>query len=527
MKRTFCTVIRDDRAEAVLGPYAAAMARARHWQFREIHIKRRPLLAVRKEAQSRFGLTKRQALANEFDLDQAVESWRGTLDWRVSQVEDRIGATSDHVARLKARATDPTVSLWRRNKAANQAHGKARHLGALRDDLLRLRAERTGPPRVCFGGRELLRGEDVAAWRARRHGRMLLVGSKGEAGGNQTAQYDPATQTLTLRLPDAGMAQARERWGEGLGRHGRIRLEGVRFRYGQAEVARALARGVALTWLLFRDETGRWHSHVTLEEPPAELVTDLRAACLGLDLNVDHVAAVVSDHMGNPVARATFPFPEAGTPEGRARAMVGDAVAGLVALALEWQAGLAAEDLDFARKKAALKVFGKAHARRLSGWAYGRFRDRLGAACARQGVDLHLINPAFTSVIGGIKYARGRAMSRHHAGALVIARRAQGFGERFVCMAHTPLRGPGRNQRRHRWVRWRNARPMAIAEGNGAGLPRRSVVGSGRIGQPPPVPAVARVDKAGPTLRTRCRDAERTETSPPQVGGAVAPAGSG
>jgi IS605 OrfB family transposase len=256
-------------------------------------------------------------------------------------------------------------------------------------------------------------------------------------------------------------------------------------------------------------------------------VTDLRAACLGVDLNADHIAAVVCDHMGNPVARARFAFPVAGTPEGVAQAMVGDAVAGLVKLALHWRAGISAEKLDFARKKAALKVYGKAHARRLSGWACARFQAMLESACARSGVDLHPVDPAFTSVIGGLKYARGRAMSRHHTAALVIARRAQGFGERFVCMAHTPLRGPGRNQRRHRWTRWRDARPMAGAEGNGAVRPRRSGVGSGSGGRPPPAPDMAARDKAGPTSRTRCRDAERTARSPQPAWDAVVRARSG
>jgi hypothetical protein len=44
----------------------------------------------------------------------------------------------------------------------------------------------------------------------------------------------------------------------GSARGQRAVLTGVRFRYGQAELEAALERGDAITWLLFRDDAGRW-----------------------------------------------------------------------------------------------------------------------------------------------------------------------------------------------------------------------------------------------------------------------------
>ncbi|WP_170296040.1 hypothetical protein [Azospirillum brasilense] len=124
------------------------------------------------------------------------------------------------------------------------------------------------------------------------------------------------------------------------------------------------------------------------------------------------MAVVVSDHFGNPISRVRLPFPEAGTEEGVAAAKTGDAVRGLCALATQHGAGLAVEKLDFSRKKAALKEYGRKHARRLSIFAYKAFYKALEARCKRDGVDLHAVNPVFTSVIGKLKYAAGRAMTR-------------------------------------------------------------------------------------------------------------------
>jgi IS605 OrfB family transposase len=131
-------------------------------------------------------------------------------------------------------------------------------------------------------------------------------------------------------------------------------------------------------------------------------VTDLRVGVIAVDLNEDHLAVTLVDRMGNPLCREALPFPVAGTDEHIAEAILGEAVRRLSAWAKANRFGIAVEKLDFS-KKAALKTFGKRHARRLSGMAYAAFYQMLSARCAREGIDLVQVNPAFTSVIGGKK----------------------------------------------------------------------------------------------------------------------------
>lgn len=449
MKRTFCTIIRDEKAEEVLGPMAWHFAKVRHWAFREIHIRNKELKDVKRDAISRFGITARQFNGIRFELDQEIAAWRGGLEYRQEDLKDRIHATAKHIARIEKRLEDPKISKRKKRQLRFARHQKKRHLAIQKDKLAKVEKDLKGPPRICFGGRKLLRRDEIWQWQVKRSSRINLVGSSCETAGNQSAQWDG--QNLKIRLPN-------ELGGTF------VTLEGVAFRYGQEELQQALSAKVPLTWLLFRDEQGRWQARVTIEEAPAEVFYDRACGAIGVDLNVDHLAVVSVDRMGNPVAREAIPFPISGTPTGKAEAMIGEATKRLTDLAMERGCAIAVEKLDFAKKKAGLRAVGVRHASRLSGFAYARFYAMLSARCERLGIELKAVNPAYTSVIGKMKYAPGRAMSAHHAAALVIARRAMGFGELFVCMLHGTLDGPGRIRPRHVWSRWRGARRRRLRE---------------------------------------------------------------
>jgi hypothetical protein len=60
----------------------------------------------------------------------------------------------------------------------------------------------------------------------------------------------------------------------------------------------------------------------------------------------------------------------------------------------------------------------------LSGLLYAKYRQLLEAKCFRAGVELILVDPAYTSIIAAVKYAARRSFSVHAAAAAVIARRA-------------------------------------------------------------------------------------------------------
>lgn len=48
MTRTFCTLVLDPAADAVLAPVGELLAEVRHWAYREIHVRKRSVAAVKR-----------------------------------------------------------------------------------------------------------------------------------------------------------------------------------------------------------------------------------------------------------------------------------------------------------------------------------------------------------------------------------------------------------------------------------------------------------------------------------------------
>ena len=67
----------------------------------------------------------------------------------------------------------------------------------------------------------------------------------------------------------------------------------------------------------------------------------------------------------------------------------------------------------------------------LSSFSYGKIKACFISRGYREGVEVHQVNPAFTSVIGRVKFMERYGLSVHQAAALVLARRLLGCSERI------------------------------------------------------------------------------------------------
>jgi IS605 OrfB family transposase len=186
---------------------------------------------------------------------------------------------------------------------------------------------------------------------------------------------------------------------------------------------------------------------------------------IGLDINADHLALVETDRHGNPISRKTIPVNLYGKSREQTRAIIGDACALSVAHAEKTNKPLVIEDLDFQKKKTELKEQKRAsHARMLSSFAYNNLITHLKSRASKKGVFIEQVNPAYTSIIGRVKFARRYGLSIHQAAALTIGRRYLHFSERVPSSlstipdgknGHVTLSLPGRNRDKHVWSLWR------------------------------------------------------------------------
>ena len=113
----------------------------------------------------------------------------------------------------------------------------------------------------------------------------------------------------------------------------------------------------------------------------------------------------------------------------QAEALIGDAVAGIVEYAREAGKPLVLEKLDFRQKKAVLEGESPRYSRMLSSFSYARIKACFLSRGIRQGVEVYQVNPAFSSVIGRVKFMERYGLSVHQAAALVLARRLLGCSE--------------------------------------------------------------------------------------------------
>jgi len=348
--------------------------------------------------------------------------------------------------------------------------------GAVQDALDRLRAfleahgrlrrrrhgpARCHPARVVFGGRRLARRlartrkgtpEHEALrdeWRLRRQGRVTVGRGRARHGGNAFLQFDFVRGTARIRVTPRGPALEcpfvthHARWDEfrrhaGAGRPYSATLRIRRWRPLRVEVL--------LSWVPEKE----------MPEPH-----EGNGSVLGLDLNATDrafVAWAVAGPDGSLQARGRIRIRTAGR---RARRTQCFEIAHRVcSVAARYRVSAVA--VEALRKPQAPRGSGRvvgpdgrvhpvpgavASRRKVYGWPVRMFQDALTVVAARRRQRILWVDPAYTSVVGRLKYATLYNLSVHQGAALATARRAQGRRERMpralrVLLASVPVSSP-------------------------------------------------------------------------------------
>ena len=494
-----------DRAvgDAALSAYAALYAKVQHKLFADV-------------AAGRSAVSKKSEYIEKHGIPARMfNAVRITLDGKASAVRESQLVQLDSQRRRVSRAEKQVLEAeqgcqWR------QVHGKRRRLSNLKFRLSGLEADlAVGRVRLCFGSKQLWRKQyDLKAngygsreawleeWRDVRSNEFFVLGSRDETAGCQlcvASVNDDGTLTLRLRMPD-GLA----------GLHGKyLVVPNVRFAYGHEKVlaalgsnteyavyrrehgekqARVTALGQAISYRFKRDAKG-WRVFATTELPEVEVTTDRSRGAIGVDLNADHVAVAETDASGNYVKAWRVPLVTYGKSNHQVEALIGDAVAGVVEYARGVGKPLVIEKLDFRQKKAVLEGESQRYSRMLSGFSYGKVKAYFLSRGYREGVEIIEVNPAYSSVIGRVKFMERYGLTVHQAAALVLARRLLGYSERiprrWVCPVgngvYVAFTVPVRKRVKHVWTYW----------GAVSGQLRPALAAQHRLGRPNPIRAVA------------------------------------
>ena len=450
---------------------------------------------------------------------------RVSLEGKVASIRAQQKLRADGLTRRIARAERQVVRAEEHGRR-DHVHQNKRRLVNLRNQLAALESDISGEKvRLCFGSKRLWRKQhDLEAngyssreewlkdWRTARSGEFFVLGSRDETGGCQLCVAevaDDGSLSLRLRMPDCLAEQ-----------HGKyLVIEGVRFPYSHERVmaalqsnaeyaqyrrehgekaARSTSLGQAVSHRFKRDSKG-WRVFATTELPEVEVTTDRGLGVIGIDLNADHLAVAETDASGNCINAWRAPLVTYGKSAQQAEALIGDVMATVVQHAKESGKPIVIEKLDFRRKKAVLEGESPKYSRMLSSFGYGRVKACFISRGYREGVEVHQVNPAYSSVIGRVKFMERYGLTVHQAAALVLARRllgcSEGIPRQWVAPVgngvHVAFTVPARKRVKHVWTYW----------GGVLGQLRPALAAQHRLGKrrrrPNPVQAFRRVEARG------------------------------
>jgi IS605 OrfB family transposase len=263
---------------------------------------------------------------------------------------------------------------------------------------------------------------------------VFLVGSKDERHGNQVCQWDG--NVLRFRVPGCLESQFGEYVESRIGnfdrKNSRLPITGAK------------------TWHFYR-KSGKWCIAVQFTPIPVERVSRHSSyGCIGIDMNPGSIGWAYLDKDGNLKAHGQIPL-EMGLPHNTQNQQIVNACLQLALLASTYACPVVCEELDFSTKKEQLRERGRKYARMLSGWAYSRFYKLLVSILSNRGIYLMTVNPAYTSLIGLVKYARQYGLASDEAAAIAITRRGMRLTEKLPSAITAYLEV---NSEKHVWHWW-------------------------------------------------------------------------
>jgi IS605 OrfB family transposase len=376
--------------------------------------------AVRLAVQGKFSLNSRQAGDAVYDAQATIKSQHKLVKLHYENAKARVEFTEKRIDQAKSPAK--IAKLQRRLDKEQRKLAKWQHY-----------LETNTFPPVVFGGKKLFRQRCKGnitreAWQEARTGRYLSRGDKTKGGNLNTRLYqidsqiyldiaaDPIQTGKTIRynritVPVYLAHKPSKKTGQ---------INGINYRQMILEY---LKTGNAYQVEILR-KNGKYYIHVSIEEQTPVPLKSYGA--IGIDTNPDGLGIAIMDYLGRyrgsrwlsegewTYARST-----------RRTNLIGEKAKQVVTLAKEKGYALAVEDLQFKNDKSITAKFN----RMSHGFVWSKFLAHIDRCAAREGVPVIKVKPAFTSIIGILKYQHMYGISSHESAGYAIARRALGFND--------------------------------------------------------------------------------------------------
>jgi IS605 OrfB family transposase len=178
---------------------------------------------------------------------------------------------------------------------------------------------------------------------------------------------------------------------------------------------------------------GKFYAQVSWEEKTVQPVITKAYGVMGIDINAYpfHLALAYVSTDGNLEKFERIDLREMeGKTQNQREHIAWHIARQVVERALENGKAIVVEDLQKVPKGRRGDGLAKLR-RKLHKWAYRSVLEKIEVYARRLGVQLIKVNPAYTSIIGKLKYSPMLSIDKDVAGAYVIARRGLGFEEKL------------------------------------------------------------------------------------------------
>ena len=388
--------------------------------------------------QTTYGINKRSANGVIALATGKVDSAKAIRSRHIKQLESKLKSAQDWVKKaekkLKLASSFYAKKNWR-TSITGCNFPLASSLESRKTNWYFLRFNIHHKKRYIFKLQNKIKHLKCAPIRVKpSRGEVFIVGSKDESYGNQICQWDG--NDIKFRVPACLEAQ--------FGKY-------VTTKVGSFErnINRLPSTG-AKTWHFYRKnkEPLNWVVAVQFTPlPETRISRPVQYGSLGIDLNPTSLGWAYVDYQGNLRANGKIPLQQ-GLPKEKQNAQIVNACLQLAVLAQTFACPIVGEQLDFTAKKTQLREGSTKYSRMLSSWAYSRFFELLESILSNRGISLIKRNPAYTSLLGLVKYSRMYGLSSDIAAALAIARRGMNLSERLPRSMSAYL---GVNPRKHVW----------------------------------------------------------------------------
>lgn len=316
------------------------------------------------------------------------------------------------------------VSLVQQRNLRLRVVSKKAKLNRLKQKLGVLKYQlETGRLKLCFGRKRLLK-QDHDKFVEQRDSQVTFIGAREEVACNQNLQltYNRRSNQFLIRLrKDFGgykSAKGDDRYVYGK----------VYFNHHKGQIVSILrSKGSPLSYKIVKRNM-RYYLYCTFEFQVgnSDIVTRSSYGTIGIDFNKGFVTLSETNQYGHLVRTQFLPYRfKSGNKTKTDLQRIASHVA---RLALQTGKDVCIENLDFRATKAKTETrIGKKYNDMLHSLAYREFSEAMKSVAYRNRVELHKVNPAWTSWSAERIYCKPMKLNIHTGASYVIARRGQRY----------------------------------------------------------------------------------------------------